>query len=147
MAEILDLEGVLVLLKDMQPVERVILATAGTLQAALSAYLGEPVDVRVLSQEEGGEGAELERAVELFGRSSGRLACRARTRIEVSDDVVRKLIRERSLGLGQICATLGLRATFELHAAGRHDGGLWREYTLGGPGFAFHIREDLPWGP
>ena len=44
--EILDFEKVLSLIRDLNPVQRMLLSTAGTLQGALTAYFGAPVEVR-----------------------------------------------------------------------------------------------------
>ncbi len=146
MAEILNLEEALEKLRGLKPLHRMLMATAGTLQTTLAAYFGEPVDVEVGSQseEDAEEGATLLRAVELVCRDSRAMACRARTRIEVRNELVLKLIRERNIGLGQICETLGIRATFVLEDVGLDDTWLWREYRLEGPGFCYHIREELP---
>jgi hypothetical protein len=146
MAEILHLDEVLEKLKGLSPLHRMLMATAGTLQTTLAAYFGEPVDVVVgdQSEEEDGEGAVLLRDVQLVCRNSQTVACRAHTRIEVRNDLVLKLIRERNIGLGQICETLGLRATFVLDEVGLDDANLWRNYRLEGPGFCYRIREDLP---
>lgn len=148
MAEILHLEEVLEKLGGLRPLHRMLMATAGTLQTTLAAYFGEPVDVTVgaQSEEEDERGATLLREVQLVCRNSGTVACRARTRIEVQNDLILKLIRERQIGLGQICETLGLRATFLLDDVGLDDAQLWREYRLEGPGFCYHIREELPSG-
>lgn len=146
MAEILHLEEVLEKLGGLRPLHRMLMATAGTLQTTLAAYFGEPVDVEVgaQSEEEDEEGATLLRAVKLVCRDSREVACHAQTRIEVRNDLVLKLIRERNIGLGQICETLGLRATFVLDDVCLDDTCLWREYRLEGPGFCYHIREELP---
>jgi len=144
MAEILNPDEVLARLRGMSPLRRILLSVAGTLQTTLSAYFGESVDVEVLSQSEGDEGENIFREIQLVCRERRIVACRAWTRIEVRNDVVRKLIRERRMGLGQICEALGLRATFVLDAAGHGDGVLWREYRLEGSGFSYHIREELP---
>jgi len=144
MAEILHLEGVLEKLKGLPPVERMLLATAGTLQTTLAAYFEEPVDVEVLSQSEADGGETILREVNLVLRDRRAVACHAQTRIEVHDELVQKLIRERNIGLGQICETLGIRATFVLDEVGLTDRCLWREYRLEGLGFCYHIREELP---
>jgi hypothetical protein len=146
MAEILHLEEALEKLRGLDPLHRMLMATAGTLQTTLAAYFGEPVDVEVgqQSEEDDDEGATLLRDVELVCRDSRTVACRAHTRIEVRNDLVLKLIRERNIGLGQICETLGLRATFVLDAVGVDETNLWREYRLEGPGFCYRIREELP---
>jgi len=144
MAEILDLEQTLAMLKGFTPLQRILLAQSGTLQTALSAYFGEPVDVKVVSQEERDAGETFLRDVELVLREQRQAVCRAHTRIEVRNEQARKLIRERNVGLGQLCEKLGLRATFALDAAGSTDASLWREYRLEGPGFCYFIREELP---
>lgn len=146
MAEILHLEEVLEKLGDLKPLHRMLMATAGTLQTTLAAYFGEPVDVEVgeQSEEDGEEGTTLLRDVALVCRNSRAVACRAHTRIEATNDLILKLIRERNIGLGQICETLGIRATFVLDDVGLDDATLWREYRLEGPGFCYRIREELP---
>ena len=144
MAELLDLEGVLAKLAEMTPLERMILSMAGTLQGALSAYFGEPVDVKVVSQRERKGGDIIERVAHLVTREGRVVVCRAQTRVEARNELVRKLVVERNLGLGQILTSLGLRSTFVLGAAGRTDEVLWRKYRLEGDGFTYRIREELP---
>lgn len=144
MSELRRPEDALALLAGLAPLRRVLLATAGTLQGTLSAWFGERVDVRVVSQSELDGGKRLLREVELVGRASGATVCRATSRIEVDDEGLLADIRAGRLGLGQICEGRGLRASFVLEDAGEDATCFWRRYRLEGPGFRYAIREEFP---
>ena len=52
MAEIVDRDVVLKMLRGFTPLQRVLLATAGTLQGTLSAFFGTPVTIGLVHQDE-----------------------------------------------------------------------------------------------
>jgi len=143
-AEILNLERVLEQLRDFGPVRRILLATPGTLQGTLSAYFGSPVTVRVRDQGDARDHKHFIRHVDLVCEELGVTACSARSRIDVEDEEICTLIRDRRIGLGQIIEVLRVPTTFELDDAGSDDDCFWREYTLEGAGFRYRIREEFP---
>ena len=75
------------------------------------------------------------------------IACRADTVVHVEDDRMRELIVERSIGLGQIAALLGVRTNFELDDVGEDDAWFWRHYRLWGDGFEYRITETFDQRP
>ena len=144
MPEILNPEQVLDQLRAFGPVQRILLATPGTLQGTLSAYFGAPVTVSVRDQGDAADHKHFVREVDLVCERRGITACRARSEIDVEDEEIRTLIRERRIGLGQIIEVLRVPTTFELDAAGSNGDFFWREYTLEGAGFRYRIREEFP---
>jgi chorismate-pyruvate lyase len=144
MADIVDLPALLDQLQGFPPLQRVLLATAGTLQGTLSAYLGAPVTVDVVSQTVQGE--SVHREVELVCKEQDLVACRATTEIRVADERMRQLIVERSVGLGQIVALLGERAQFELEEVADEPDEFWRRYRMWGDSFSYIITETFPKG-
>ncbi|MGH0032025.1 MAG: hypothetical protein ACQGVC_19715 [Myxococcota bacterium] len=144
MAEILNPEQVLLQLRDFGPLRRILLATPGTLQGTLSAYFGAPVTVAVRDQGDASDHKHFVREVDLVCTERGITACRARSEVDVEDEEIRTLIRERRIGLGQIIEYLRVPTTFELDRAGTSDACFWREYTLEGAGFRYRIREEFP---
>lgn len=144
MAEILDLEGTLATLRDFGPLRRMILATPGTLQATLTAYFGSQVDVQVRFQDDGRDEKNFTRQVDLVCRERATVVCRARTDVLVEDEGIRRLLRERTIGLGQIIELLRVPTRFELEEVGVDDACFWRVYELRGSGFACRVREEFP---
>jgi hypothetical protein len=144
MAEILNQERVLEQLRDFGPIRRILLATPGTLQGTLTAYFGAPVTVEVRDQGDGRDHKHFEGSVDLVCEKLGITACSATTHVDVEDEQIRQLIRERRIGLGQIVEVLRVPTTFELDGAGIADTCFWREYTLEGAGFRYRIREEFP---
>jgi len=141
-ADIVDLPALLAQLQGFPPLQRVLLATAGTLQGTLSAYFGAPVTVDVVSQTVRDD--SVHREVALVCKEQDLVACRASTEIQVADERMRQLIIERSIGLGQIVALLGGDAQFELDEVGDEPGEFWRRYRMWGDGFAYVITETFP---
>ena len=144
MAEILNPEGMLEALREFGPIRRVLLATPGTLQGTLSAYFGAPVTVQVKSQGDGRDHKHFTRDVDLVCHALSLVVCRAQSRIDVEDEEIRRLIRERRIGLGQINEVLRVPTTFELEEAGAGGDSFWRVYSLEGAGFRYRIREEFP---
>jgi chorismate-pyruvate lyase len=142
MADIVDLPALLAQVQGFTPLQRVLLATAGTLQGTLSAYLGAPVTVDVVSQTVRGDAVH--REVELVCKERDLVACRATTEIRVSDERIRQLIVERSIGLGQIIALLDERAAFELEEVADQPDTFWRRYRMWGDSFDYLITETFP---
>ena len=143
-AEILNPERMLEALREFGPIRRVLLATPGTLQGTLSAYFGAPVTVQVRSQGDGQDHKHFTREVDLVCGALGVVVCRAQSRIDVEDEEIRRLIRDRRIGLGQINEVLRVPTTFELEQAGADGDAFWRVYTLEGSGFRYRIREEFP---
>ena len=142
--EILDFEKVLSLIRDLNPVQRVLLVTAGTLQGALTAYFGAPVEVRVVSQSQQ-EGNRIRREVSLVCPAlKDRKVCKGVADITVEHEEVKRLILEGKQGLGRILISLGIVAAFNLEDVGADRENFWRTYTLTAPGIAYRIREDFP---
>ena len=142
MADIVDPARLLEQLRGFSPLRRVLLATAGTLQGALSAYFGAPVTVDVVSQD--ADHGVMHRTVDLVCKDRRLVACRATTEIDVADPRIREMIVERNLGLGQIATLLGVRTSFELDEVGQEASTFWRTYRLWGEGFRFRITETFP---
>lgn len=153
MAEVYPVNEVLKQVKDFEPLQRILLSTAGTLQSTLSAYFAKPVKVEVRSQSEP-ESAELplftKRNVYLFiheGEGKGKhplVVCSASSEITVSSWVIADLIMKETLGLGQIMESLGIRPSFSLQEVGRNAVSFWRLYTLEGGDVTYKIRETFP---
>ena len=144
MAEIIDLEGMLDTLRGFGPLRRVILGTSGTLQATLTAYFGSKVGVEVRFQSDDQDKNHFVREADLVCYESGTVVCRARTDVVVEDDEVRRLLRERNMGLGQIVQLLRIPTSFDLKEVGEEDGVFWRVYQLRGAGFSCCVRESFP---
>lgn len=144
MADIVDLSALLEQIRGFSPLRRMLLATAGTLQGTLSAYFGAPVTIEVRSQSL--RGTTVHREVDLVCKELDLVVCSASTEIVVRDERIRELIADGSVGLGQIVALLGVRATFELAAVGSDDDAFWRRYRMGGDGFDYVITETFPAG-
>jgi chorismate-pyruvate lyase len=142
-ADILDPDRLLRKLRGFSPLRRVLLATPGTLQGALSAYFGAPVTVKVVEQRERADG-RIDREVELVCEERGFAACHAVTEIEVNDESIKELVRDRHMGLGQIIELFRRRASFDLEEAGEDHDRFWRRYRLAGDGFTFRITETFP---
>jgi hypothetical protein len=142
LADIVDLTALLAQLQGFPPLQRVLLANAGTLQGTLSAYFGAPVTVDVVSQTVRGE--SVHREVELVCKERDQVVCRATTEIRVADERMRQLIIERSVGLGQIVALLGESAQFELDQVADEPGRFWRRYRMWGDSFSYVITETFP---
>jgi chorismate-pyruvate lyase len=142
LADIVDLPALLAQLQGFPPLQRVLLATAGTLQGTLSAYLGAPVTVDVVSQTVRGD--SVHREVALVCKEQDVVACRASTEVRVADERMRQLIIDRSIGLGQIVALLGGSAQFQLDEVGDEPGEFWRRYRMWGDRFAYVITETFP---
>jgi hypothetical protein len=141
-ADIVDLAGLLEQIRSFPPLQRMLLGTAGTLQGTLSAYFGAPVTIEVRSQTL--RGSAVHREVDLVCKELDLVACSANTEVEVEDEQIRELIADGSIGLGQIVALLGVRATFELTDVGGDATTFWRIYHLAGDGFDYTITETFP---
>lgn len=142
MADIVDLPALLEQIRGYTPLQRMLLATAGTLQGGLSAYFGAPVTIDVRSQAI--RGTTVHREVDLVCKELDLVVCAATAEIEVRDERIRELIADGSVGLGQIVALLGVRATFELADVGHDRVAFWRRYRMAGDGFEYVITETFP---
>ena len=142
MAEIVDRDGVLRMLHTFTPVQRVLLATAGTLQGTLSAFFGAPVTIELLHQHE--TDGRILREVDLVCAAKQVAVGRATTEAQATDPDIRRLLLEGDMGLGQISALLGTPVSFALDQTGRQPDAFWRAYRLWGKGFSYRIREVFP---
>ncbi len=140
--EIVHFDKVMQMIKGFSPLERVLLSTTGTLQTALSAYFGTPVEVRVVSQTEIDE-THISRDISLYSPAKGIEVCRATTDIVVDLPDVKRLILDGKYGLGQILEIKGIRAVFEIASMGQDAKHFWRVYKLTGPGVVYRIREEF----
>jgi hypothetical protein len=143
MADVIDSEGMIAMLRPFSPLRRVLLAATGTLQGTLSAFWASPVSVRLLSQEPDPDLEHVRREVDLVCEGLDLVVCHADTTIHVTDHAVDTLLRESSLGIGQIISILGRRTTFSLQDVGQDDVHFWRSYRMWGEGFDYHITESF----
>lgn len=104
MAEIVDKQDLLEKIRPFSPLRRVLLATPGTLHATLSAFVGTPIGVQVKRQQEAAG------TVSLVLLDLELEVCSASTKARVTDPQMRRLLWERTLGIGRIAAMLGASA-------------------------------------
>src|SRR5260370_29270469 len=142
MAETVDRDVVLEMLRGFTPLQRVLLTTAGTLQGTLSAFFGTPVTIELVRQRET-KGCIL-REVDLVCAATKFAVGHAMTEAQVTDPDIRPLLLEGAMGLAQISALLGAPVSFALDQTGRQTGAFWRVYRLWGEGFSYRIREAFP---
>lgn len=121
-------------MEDLTPLQRVLLATDGTVTPVLGAYLGEPIDVRVLRQEAvtlterddrlalGGGRQVLERSVVLSGRHSGTVVLYADTCVALDRITagVRADLLAGEVPIGLVLRRHRLETFREWLATGRH---------------------------
>lgn len=138
------MKGTLDTLRGFGPIRRVILATPGTLQGTLTAYFGSQVGVEVRFQDDQRDDKHFTREVDLVCREPERVVCTARTDVRVEDEEIRRMLRARRIGLGQIVELLRVSTTFELEEVGGNDESFWRVYALRGTGLVCRIREEFP---
>lgn len=147
MAEIYPIEDVLDKIKEFTPLQRILLASAGTNQSTLSAYFGSPVTIRVTDQRQDRD-AHIRRETDLICDDT--IVCSAKTTIITHSKTVRKLLEDQELGIGQIMQCLGIKPGFQLQHVGIDDFLFWRTYSLWGKGEGFldvltyRIREQFP---
>jgi hypothetical protein len=142
MTEILAVDEMLASLRAFDPLRRVLLATPGTLQATLTAYFGEPVDVEILKQSQ--RGSEFEREVDLVLRDRRIVVCHAASEIRVHDEDFLEMIQEQRVGLGRIAQMLDRDTTFLLESTDQRPDAFMRTYRLEGRGFRYRIHEEFP---
>lgn len=152
MAEIYPIQEVLNQIEEFNPLQRILLATSGTLQSTLSAYFGESVTIEVVSQHVPRADAPgvIRRKIRLVCNSKP--VCFAETTIYATDSEVIELINAQELGLGQIMQKQGIKPEFKLRRVGQDSSRFWRDYLLSGPqgsdlldcGVTYHIREEFP---
>ena len=142
MAEIVDRDGFLKMLRGFTPLQRALLATAGTLQGTLSAFFGTPVTIQLVHQDE--TDRRILREVDLVCAAKKITVGHAVTQAQVTDPEIRGLLLDGEMGLGEISALLGTPVSFALDQTGRQPGAFWRLYRLWGQGFSYRIREVFP---
>ena len=146
MAEIYPIEDVLRKLELFSPVQRILLATPGTLQSTLSAFFASPVKVRVTSQEHVPDTANWTRSVDLYIEKDGdqQVVCVAESEVVIEPKEAQELIEAEQLGIGQIMEYLGIRPKFTLTHTNYDAIAFWRLYILKGGGITYEIREYFP---
>ena len=142
------------------PLQRILLATAGTLQATLSAYFGAPVGIKLLQQtspdpQENATG-RFSRTVDLvlvgqdlrlqIGHdlaTGGYVVCHAVSQIAIESSEIQQMVAAGVVGLGQILEGKGIRPTFVLVDVGQDLMKFWRTYDLCAPGVDYRITETF----
>ena len=146
MAEVYPIEQVLDKIKEFTPLQRILLASAGTNQSTLSAYFGSPVTIEVTGQQSRKNGGKdlIIRETDLV--CNGKTVCSAETTIYACSSVAIDLIEAKELGIGQIMQHLGIKPDFNLEQVGSNDSGFWRIYTLTGDDscLTYRIHEQFP---
>lgn len=141
MADVIDSDGMISMLRPFSPLRRVLLAATGTLQGTLSAFWAAPITVRLLSQSTNGD--HVRREVDLVCEERDLVVCHAVTTMDVSDHAIETLLRESTLGIGQIITVLDRRTSFALQDVGQDEAHFWRKYRMWGHGFDYHIHESF----
>ena len=139
MSELIEITRALELVKEFNPLQRVLLTCAGTLQGTLSAFFGQEIGVRVIMQEE--SGSELIRAAQLH--TPQLIVCTANSQLTVTRPDVLEKVLSQEIGIGQVLAVLDVRPAFELLEVGQDAGSFWRSYQLAAPGVVYRISESF----
>src|SRR5260370_25696733 len=112
MAETVDRDVVLEMLRGFTPLQRVLLTTAGTLQGTLSAFFSTPVTIELVRQRET-KGCIL-REVDLVCAATKFAVGHAMTEPQDTDPDIRPWLLQAGMGLGQISPLLRTPAFFPL---------------------------------
>lgn len=139
--EQLELERVLDWLNGYNSIERMLLATSGTLQTALTALYRVPVNVEVISQSKISS-LTIKREVNL--KAGELVVCHAISQVSGTDNGIMRDVEEGKIGLGQILLKHGLNPQFRMLKVGQDDTTFWREYKLTAPGIVYRITEIFP---
>lgn len=141
MAELMEITRALEQVQDYNPLQRVLLTCAGTLQGTLSAYFGAEVAVRIQRQDHQGNGI-IYRSVSLL--AGPRVVCTADSALKIARKDIRQEVLARQLGIGQILEKLGVTPRFDLLEVGHDPECFWREYELKAEGVSYRITEVFP---
>jgi hypothetical protein len=98
MAEIVDRDVVLTMLRGFTPLQRVLLATAGTLQGTLSAFFGTPVTIELVHQHE--TDGRIFREVDLVCAAKKIAVGHAMTEAQITSPEIRRLLVEGEMVWG-----------------------------------------------
>ena len=144
MAELIEICKALELVKDFNPLQRILLTCSGTLQGTLSAFFNREVTVRLVEQS-----AQTEERWPLVRRvaklEAGNVTvCAADSLIKVADDDIHHKLLQGRVGIGQILESAGIRPSFRLLEVGQTDENFWRLYTLEASHVSYRIREAFP---
>jgi hypothetical protein len=139
MSELIEITRALELVKEFNPLQRVLLTCAGTLQGTLSAFFGQEIGVRVIMQEE--SGGELIRAAQLH--TPQLIVCTANSQLTVTRPDVLEKVLSQEIGIGQVLAVLDVRPAFDLLEVGQDASNFWRTYRLAAPGVVYRISESF----
>lgn len=143
MADVVEVERALAMVKGFDPIQRVLLTCTGTLQGTLSAWFGGPMEIAVVEQTEHREkNLDFARSIEM--RYQDQCVMRAFSGIRTTREDVKSLVKEQRLGLGQILEKLEIRPEFVLVEAEQDDESFWRVYELHGAGMLYRIKEIFP---
>lgn len=114
------------------PLERIALSAEGDLQRIISSYYNSAVSVDIKHCTEMEPGT-FDREVDLSVK--GKVFCTAKSSLSSKTTECAHLLREKSVGLGQLFRYLRIYPTFRLLDVGRNDdnGGFWRLYELDCP--------------
>lgn len=141
MAELIEITRALELVKDFEPLQRILLTCSGTLQGTLSAYFGREIVIKLVKQNCEEDGV-IQREANLH--EGAMVVCLATSQLTIERDDVREKVIEGEMGIGQVLETLEVRPSFELHEVGDNEHFFWRVYSLRGPGVVYKIRESFP---
>lgn len=114
------------------PLERIALSAEGDLQRIISSYYNSAVSVDIKHCTEMEPGI-FDREVDLSVK--GKVFCTAKSSLSSKTTECARLLREKSVGLGQLFRYLRIYPTFRLLDVGRNDdnAGFWRLYELDCP--------------
>jgi len=149
-------------IKDLEPLARVGLTTAGQLQKLFSTYYNKTVKVAVHRFEKvENDSSNVDNRTETSSKDSdfNSLAvferevaisigditfCIAKSKIHVYSPEILEHFISKPIGIGQIFELYDVRPIFTLHDVGRNkDGGVWRTYTLKCDILSCEILEDF----
>ena len=142
------------------PLQRILLATAGTLQSTLSAYFGAPVGIKLLAQTspdpQENSTNRFSRTVDLVlvGKdlrlrighdlaTGGYVVCHAGSWVSIKASDIAQQVEAGEVGLGQILELRGIRPAFLLLDVGQDQLTFWRTYSLTAPGVDYYITETF----
>lgn len=141
MAELIEITRALKVVKDFNPIQRVLLTCAGTLQGTLSAYFGTEVTVEVVHQDEG-ESNSIRRSVVL--KAGETVVCTAESALYLDRPDIRQEVLDQKVGIGQILEKLDVKARFRLLTVSEAEDTFQRHYELKGLGVTYWITEIFP---
>ena len=143
MAELIEITRAMELVYDFNPIQRIMLLCAGTLQSTLTSYFRTEVTVQVVHQSEGeNESSSIKRGVVL--KAGDAVLCTAESTIYLDRQDIRQEVLEQKVGIGQILQKLDVPARFRLLTVKQEEDTFRREYELKGLGITYWISEVFP---